>query len=134
MFGPVIEGERVRLEPPRPESSALFRRWFADMQVMRYFLHRHPPSQRQEETFLEDAAADPHRVLWGIALKDGTEPGKVIGATVLSKIDWRNRDAESGIMIGDTSEWRRGHASSARCSGRTDTSRAAGTTSGSVRS
>ena len=113
MFGPVIEGEHVRLEPPRLESSALFQRWFADMNVTRYLAHRHPPSQRQEEAFLEDAAADANRVLWGIALRDGPEPGKLIGATVLEKIDWRNRDAESGIMIGDTSEWRRGRASEA---------------------
>jgi hypothetical protein len=31
----------------------------------------------------------------------------------LDNIDWRLRDAESGIMIGDKSEWRRGHASEA---------------------
>jgi RimJ/RimL family protein N-acetyltransferase len=113
MFGPVIEGEHVRLEPPRLEALALFQRWFADMNVTRYLAHRHPPSQRQEDAFLEEAAADANRVLWGIALRDGTEAGKLIGATVLEKIDWRNRDAESGIMIGDTSEWRRGRASEA---------------------
>ena len=110
MFGPVIEGERVRLEPPRSEHAATFQRWFADMEVTRYLLHRHPPTLRQEEDFLESAAEDRHRVLWVIVLRDG---GKLIGATGLEKIDWRTRDAESGIMIGDRSEWRRGHASEA---------------------
>ena len=113
MLGPVIEGDRVRLEPPRLEQAPAFQRWLADMEVTRYLLHRHPLTLRQEESFLEEAAADPDRVLWAIAVKDGEEAGTVIGATVLEKIDWRNRDAESGIMIGDKREWRRGRASEA---------------------
>jgi RimJ/RimL family protein N-acetyltransferase len=108
MFGPVIEGARVRLEPPRSEHAPAFQRWFADMEVTRFLLHRHPPSVKQEESFIESLAEDPHRVLWGIALKDS---GTLIGATGLEKIDWRNREAESGIMIGDKGQWRRGHAS-----------------------
>src|SRR5262245_23604786 len=110
MFGPVIEGARVRLEPPRAEWSPVYLKWLADREVTRYLRDRHPPSMRQEGEWLEQAANDPHRVLWGIVLKDG---GKLIGATVLEKIDWRNGAAESGTMIGDRSEWRRGHASEA---------------------
>ena len=74
MFGPVIEGERVRLEPPKIESAALFQRWFADMEVTRYLMHRHPPSLRQEESSLDGAAEDPHRVLWGIASRKARRP------------------------------------------------------------
>lgn len=110
MFGPVIEGQHVRLEPPRPEWSPAYQQWLADMDVTRYLLHRHPPSAKQEEDDLEQAAGDPHRVVWAIALRDD---GRPIGATALEKIDWRNRDAESGIMIGDKSHWRRGYASQA---------------------
>lgn len=36
MFGPVIEGERVRLEPPRPGHSPVYLGWLADMEVTRY--------------------------------------------------------------------------------------------------
>ena len=111
MFGPVIEGARVRLEPPRLEDALVYQRWFADMEVTRYLRERHPPTLREEENFLEKVAEDASRVLWGIVLKEGKEGGKLIGATGLEKIDWRNRDAESGIMIGDKGEWRRGHAS-----------------------
>src|SRR5262245_1361517 len=113
MFGPVIEGKRILLAPPRPEYSASFQKWFADMEVTRYLAHRHPPSPRHDESFCDAAAADPHRVLCVILVKDETETGTLIGATVLEKIDWRNRDAESGIMIGDKSRWRQGHASEA---------------------
>jgi [ribosomal protein S5]-alanine N-acetyltransferase len=107
MFGPVIEGERVRLEPPRPEHSAAYLGWLADLEVTRYLRDRHPPTLRQDQESLERVAEDPHRVVWAIVLKDG---GKLIGGTLLEKIDWRARDAESGIMIGDKSEWGRGYA------------------------
>ena len=107
MYGPVIEGERVRLVPPRAEWAAIYQRWFADMDVTRYLLSRQPPSLRQEEEFLEQAAQDPNRVIWAIALRDGD---LVIGAAGIEKIDWRNGDAETGIMIGDKRHWRRGYA------------------------
>ncbi len=99
----------MRLEPPRVVDAATFQRWFADMEVTRYLMHRNPPTLRQEESFLENVAEDPRRVLWAIVLRDGT----LIGVTGLEKIDWRTRDAESAIMIGDRSQWRRGHASEA---------------------
>jgi diamine N-acetyltransferase len=110
MFGPIIEGERVRLEPPRLEWAPLYQRWLADMEVTRYLMHRYPPTARQEEEYLDRSEQDRHRVLWAIVLREGDKP---IGVTVLEKIDWRNGDAESGIMIGDKSEWRKGHASEA---------------------
>ena len=108
MFGPVIEGARVRLEPPRLEDAPVYVRWFADMEVTRYLRHRNPPTLRRDQELLEKAAEDASQVVWGIVLKDG---GKLIGAAVLEKIDWRNGHAESGIMIGDKGEWRRGYAS-----------------------
>ena len=115
MLGPVIEGRYIRLEPPRTEHAEMFQRWFADMEVTRYLLSRHPPSLRQEESFLEEAAVNPDSVLWEIALADAGQTGTStpIGATGLDRIDWRNRKAESGIMIGDKSHWGRGYASEA---------------------
>ena len=58
MFGPIIEGARVRLEPPRPEWSPTYQRWLADMEVTRYLIQRNPPSLRQEEALLEKVAED----------------------------------------------------------------------------
>src|SRR5215468_4908497 len=96
MFGPVIEGERVRLEPPRPEHSPAYLGWLADMEVTRYLHDRNPPSPGQEEKSLEQAAGDPHRVLWSIVLR---QSGKLIGAAVLEKIDWRKRYAAEVMRL-----------------------------------
>lgn len=71
MLGPVIEGARVRLEPPRPEWGPTYQRWLADTEVTRYLMQRNPQSLRQEEELLEKVAEDPNRVVWGIVLNNG---------------------------------------------------------------
>jgi ribosomal-protein-alanine N-acetyltransferase len=110
MLGPVIEGERIRLEPPRTEYLPTYLRWLADMEVTRYLFHRFPPTLRGEEEWLEQTAKDEHRVLWAIVLKDS---GKLIGNTSIEKISWRNRHAESGTLIGEKDEWGKGYATEA---------------------
>jgi RimJ/RimL family protein N-acetyltransferase len=110
MLGPVIEGERIRLEPPRAEFLPAYVRWFADMAVTRYLLHRYPPTAKQEEEWLEATARDQHKVLWAIVLKD---PGRLIGNTAIESIDWRNRRGESGTLIGERDEWGKGYATEA---------------------
>jgi RimJ/RimL family protein N-acetyltransferase len=110
VLGPIIEGERVRLEPPRAEFLPLYVRWFADMEVTRYLLHRFPPTPKQEEEWLEATARDPHKIVWAIVLR---ESGKPLGATGIEQIDWRNRRGNSGIMIGERDEWGKGYATEA---------------------
>jgi ribosomal-protein-alanine N-acetyltransferase len=107
MLGPIIQGERVRLEPPRPEYISTYQRWFADMDLTRYLIYRFPFTEKQEQEWLEDAARDQQQVLWAVVLRHN---GKLIGNTVLEKINWRNRHAESGILIGEKDEWGKGYA------------------------
>ena len=66
MYGPVIEGERVRLEPPRLEYAPTYIGWFADRAVTRYLLVRHPTSLKKQEEWLEQMAASPDDVLWAM--------------------------------------------------------------------
>jgi len=107
MLGPIIEGEHVRLEPPRVEFFPSYERWFADMEVTRYLLYRFPFTPKAEAEWLENVGKDPHQVIWAIVVKHN---GRLVGATGLEHIDWRNRRAESGIMIGEKDEWGKGYA------------------------
>ena len=171
MYGPVITGERVRLEPPRVEYAPSYLRWFADRAVTRYMLIRHPTSLKKEEEWLEQMAGSPDDVLWAMVRAAG---GELVGNIGLHKIVWRHGYAELGYVIGERDQWGKGHAteavrlvtayaflelglhkvwarviapkkpaggrssaaatSSARSSSGIATSRAGGTTSGSVRS
>ena len=64
MFGPVMAGERVRLEPPRGEYAPAYLRWFADRDVTRYLKVRYPTSLKKQEEWLEQmAASTPHHTV-----------------------------------------------------------------------
>ena len=48
MYGPVIEGQLVRLRPPHPEDAVAMATWFDDLEVTRFIKLRNPPSVEQD--------------------------------------------------------------------------------------
>jgi RimJ/RimL family protein N-acetyltransferase len=110
VLGPVIAGQRVRLEPPRREYAPTFIRWFADRAVTRYMMIRHPTSLKKQEEWIEAMADSQADVLWTMTR---AADGAVIGTIHLMKISWRHRHAELGYVIGERDQWRRGHATEA---------------------
>jgi [ribosomal protein S5]-alanine N-acetyltransferase len=106
MYGPRIEGEHVTLAPPQPGYVEDYLRWFADPAVTRYLEVRHPPSIEQEREFLQRRATEPNVVFWSILLGD-----RHIGSTGIEGIQWRNRTASTGIVIGERDCWGKGYAS-----------------------
>jgi ribosomal-protein-alanine N-acetyltransferase len=110
MYGPVMAGERVRLEPPRREYAPAYIRWFADREVTRYMLVRHPASLTKQEEWIEQMAASPEDVLWAMVR---AADGALIGNIHLMKITWRHRHSELGYVIGERAEWGKGHAGEA---------------------
>jgi RimJ/RimL family protein N-acetyltransferase len=106
VFGPILRGEHISLEPPRDEDIDLYCSWFADTDLTRYLLVRFPPSPEGEVEWLRNAAANQHAVQWRIVLE-----GRTIGSTALHDIDWKNRHATTGTVIGDRSVWGKGYGS-----------------------
>jgi RimJ/RimL family protein N-acetyltransferase len=107
MLGPILEAERIRVEPPRPDHLSRFVAWFSDPEITRYLLRRFPPSLRQEEAWLEAMAASETDVVWTVALR---ETGATIGVTALHRIDWRHRHGWIEIALGERSTWDHGYA------------------------
>src|SRR4029077_8760936 len=107
MLGPILEGERVRLEPPRVEDFPAYERWFSGMAVTRYLLYRFPFTPKAEAEWLENVGKDPHQVVWAIVLKHN---GRLIGGTSLERLDWRNRRGGSGTITGGKGGGGRGSA------------------------
>jgi len=52
MYGPVVEGELVRLRPPKPDDAEVMITWFEDLEVTRFILLRFPPSIEMEKEWL----------------------------------------------------------------------------------
>lgn len=107
MYGPSIQGERIRLEPPTHDLVALYCRWLADMEVNLYTL-RFPPAPKVAEEWLEEYAKNESAVHWMITLG-----GRIIGASQIDTINWQQRRAETATIIGERSEWGKGYGSEA---------------------
>ncbi len=103
MYGPVIEGKLARLRPPRPEDAEAMPGWFEDLEVTRFLLLRHPPSVAMEQEFLDKVARDPNVVWWIVE-----HAGRVVGATGIHDIDWRNGFGTTGTVLADKKVWRQG--------------------------
>jgi RimJ/RimL family protein N-acetyltransferase len=103
MYGPVIQGELIRLRPPKPEDAPAMTAWFEDMEVTRFLLLRNPPGIEAEKEWLDRMAKDPDQVVWVIEHK-----GKMVGTTAIHAIDWKNGSGTTGTVIGDKAVWGKG--------------------------
>jgi ribosomal-protein-alanine N-acetyltransferase len=110
VFGPVMAGERVRLEPPRNAYAPTYLRWFADREVTRYLKVRNPTSLKKQDDWIEQMAASTDDVVW--AMVRATD-GELIGNLGLHKIFWRHQRAELGYVIGERDQWGKGFATEA---------------------
>jgi RimJ/RimL family protein N-acetyltransferase len=105
MYGPLLQGSRFRLRPPRPEEAPVMIAWFEDLEVTARLVRRCPPSLEEEQEFLKKTAADPNSVFWVIE-----HEGRPIGVTAIEGIDWVNGRGKTGTLIGDKSCWGKGIA------------------------
>jgi ribosomal-protein-alanine N-acetyltransferase len=105
-----LAGDRVRLVPvdrARHFDNAL--RWMNDPEVTRFLLVSTGVTPGMEEEFFQRAQRRDTEYIWAIH----DERDRHIGFTGLHRIDWRNRRAASGIVIGDKESWGRGYATDA---------------------
>lgn len=106
MFGPILRATTLTLAPLRLDDLEQIRLWFAEQEVTRNLLHRHVLSSAQEQEWYDRAARATDAVFWGLMVD-----GQIIGTTSLSGIDWINRHAGSGTVIGERSQWGKGYGS-----------------------
>ena len=103
-----LRGPRVRLVPLEKERHLEnYVRWFNDPEVTRYLLQHLPLSRSAEEAFFDSLVKADDAVVWAIH----DEADRHIGGTGLHRINWRDRSATSGIVIGEKSAWGQGYGS-----------------------
>lgn len=108
----MIVGGRVQLRPIERDDLPRFVEWFSDPEVRRHLLVYLPFSLAQEERWFENLQGRLERqedVLLGIETIDGVH----IGNIGLHSINWKNRSAELGIVIGEKAYWNQGYGTDA---------------------
>ncbi len=121
----MIPGKRVRLRPIERSDLPRFVKWFADPEVRDGLSMYLPIGEAEEERWFEDYLSRPPAERgWAIdaqvaasgagLLPSAAEPGWVhIGSCGFGELDWRNRSAECGIVIGDKTQWGKGYGTDA---------------------
>jgi RimJ/RimL family protein N-acetyltransferase len=115
----MIIGERVRFRGVERSDIPTFVRWLNDPEVQQGILIHNPISHAWEEDWFERMIKRPadEQVMAIEAfvpdLQGGDGQWQHIGSVAFDDIDWRNSQAEFGIMIGEKSFWNRGYGTAA---------------------
>jgi RimJ/RimL family protein N-acetyltransferase len=108
----MIIGEQVRLRPIERDDLPCYVEWFGDPEVRRYLGIYLPFSLTQEECWFENLQEQLER-RESVTLAIETTEEVHIGSVGLPHIDWKNRNAELGIIIGEKTYWNQGYGADA---------------------
>ena len=108
----MIYGGRVRLRAIEREDIPRFLRWFNDPEVRKYLTMYRPLSRAEEERWVESLPSRREEIVLAIEVREG-ERWVHIGNIGLHRIDWKNRTATLGIVIGERKYWGRGYGTEA---------------------
>lgn len=115
---PYIYGERIRLRSAEKEDIPTFLQWINDVDVAENLVFAAPWSRVEEERWFDAMMAKPsveHALVIEIKDQDADQTYRPIGTCQFIDINWRNRSAEVGIMIGEKSVWNQGYGTEAMC-------------------
>jgi diamine N-acetyltransferase len=105
----LIYGKRVRLRHTEKEDLPLFVEWLNDPEVRRGLMLYLPLSIAEEQQWFENMLTSPQDER-PLVIEVQTDDGwTMIGNSSFHNLDWRNRNAELGIFIGDKSFWDQGY-------------------------
>jgi len=108
----MIYGRNVRLRAIEREDIPRFVKWFNDSEVRRYLTTYEPMSRAKEERWFEEYLTRRNDLILAIEVRQGDE-WVHIGNVGLHRIDWKNRVATLGVVIGEREYWGRGYGTEA---------------------
>ena len=117
----VILGEQVRLRRVERDDLPRFVQWVNDPEVRRHLALFYPMGMPQEEAWFEaQLRLEPALQAFSVDAHSLSAAGTLadpawthVGSAGFHTVDWRNRNAELGIVIGDKEFWGRGHGTDA---------------------
>ena len=106
-----LRGRKVILRPLDKETDLeACQRWINDPEVRQYLKRFLPTSKQTESEWLDSLGKKTDDIVLAIETLDG----KFIGTMGLHKIDWKDRTAITGALIGDKTYWGKGYGTDAK--------------------
>jgi len=106
-----LRGDRVILRPLSKSDLPRLLRWINDPEVRYYLESFMPMSETEEEKWLENLdKRKPNDLVLAIETTEGVH----IGNMGLHRINWRDRTATTGAMIGEKEYWGKGLGTEAK--------------------
>lgn len=108
-----LQGKRLYLRPLEQGDLQRCQRWINDPDLRQYVLSQWPVSMEHERDWLAgiDRENPRRKLLFAIVLKRGN---RHIGNMELGNIDWANRNAETGALIGEADCLNKGYGHEAK--------------------
>jgi diamine N-acetyltransferase len=108
----VLYGNRVRLRSIERTDIPTFVRWFNDPEVRQYLLMYAPMSAAMEERWFETQLETKDGFFLAIEARI-EDTWLHIGNAGLHRVDWKNRHATYGIVLGEKAYWGQGFGTDA---------------------
>jgi RimJ/RimL family protein N-acetyltransferase len=105
-----LVSKRIYLRPVEEGDLERCLRWINDPEVITTLGKRFPTNAAMEKEWLDSQYKSENSFSLAIMLKDGDQH---IGNCGFNDIDYVNRNAEFGILIGEKDQWGKGYASEA---------------------
>lgn len=108
-----LVGNKIHLKDlDRSNATETYLSWLSDRDINKYLEIRfNPPGSINELTdFICKTSESNVALMLGIFLNEGS---RHIGNIKVGPIDWRHKTGDIGFLIGDSSEWGKGHAKDA---------------------
>jgi len=111
----MIYGEGIRFRAAERSDLPRFVAWFNDAEVVQNLSNSLPMSMAAEERWYEAMLSRPkaEQLMVIEAQQADEETWLTVGNCSLMNIDWTNRNAEFGIVIGEKAEWDKGYGTAA---------------------
>jgi RimJ/RimL family protein N-acetyltransferase len=103
----MLYGKLSMLVPVEKTYAKTLQSFVIDKAVTQFVTHTFPVTIAEEEDWIESLQESDKNIVFAIRTNDADK--KIIGTVGLHGVDWINRSATFGIMIGDKNYWNDGY-------------------------
>ncbi len=105
------QGSRALLRPLERADIPTLRRWMNDPEITQFLMRTFPLMEKEEEEWIDSLPKSKNDFALGIV---ETEGKKLIGSIGLHGINWQQRTATTGTVLGEKEYWGKGYGTEAK--------------------